>query len=44
MQTVLLAGISGYLGGWVAWALLKRAVAVKAIVRDKMRLDTKKIF
>lgn len=43
MQTVLLAGISGYLGGYVAQELLKRDFAVRAIIRDKTRLRTKSI-
>ena len=39
MDTVLLTGISGYLGGHVALALLKRGFAVRGSLRDLAKAD-----
>jgi uncharacterized protein YbjT (DUF2867 family) len=41
MKRVLLAGITGYLGSYIAKELQKRAYSVRAIARDPERLKQK---
>jgi len=43
MKSVLLAGITGYLGGYIAKALQKKAYYVRAIARNPERLKQKNI-
>jgi len=44
MKRVLLAGITGYLGSYIARAIQERAFVVKAIARHPDRLQQKHIF
>ena len=43
MKRVLLAGGTGYLGGYIAQELLKQSYPVRALVRDPARLKQKDI-
>jgi len=44
MKKVLLAGVTGYLGGYIAQELQERAFAFRAIARNTARLQVKSIL